>query len=141
MKNNYDFKVRWGDTDAAGIVYYPNFYKWMDEATHEYLAAIGFPSSILFKEQQIGCPILEANCQFKQSLLFEDNVRIQSSVQEIKNKVFKISHLFFKGEFCIASGYEVRAWTSFKDTPKAQPIPDEVKEKMLMLEADIQVKA
>ena len=36
---DYSFKVRWGDTDAAGIVFYPNFYKWMDEATHEFLAS------------------------------------------------------------------------------------------------------
>lgn len=27
----YRVKVHWGDTDAAGIVFYPNYYKWMDE--------------------------------------------------------------------------------------------------------------
>ncbi|MCM3160628.1 thioesterase family protein [Metabacillus litoralis] len=139
MKNNYDFKVRWGDTDAAGIVFYPNFYKWMDEATHEYLSAIGYPSSKLIQEQQIGCPILEANCQFKQPLLFEDSVRVQSTVQEIQNKVFKISHVFLRGEKEIAKGYEVRAWTSFKEKPKAQPIPEEVRAKMLQPDQTVEV--
>ncbi|HZH58815.1 MAG TPA: thioesterase family protein [Metabacillus sp.] len=139
MKSNYGFKVRWGDTDAAGIVFYPNFYKWMDEATHEYLTAIGFSSSKLFKEQQVGCPILEANCQFKQPLLFEDNVEVQSTVQEIQNKVFKISHVFLKGDIKVASGYEVRAWSSFKEKPKAQPIPEEVREKMLPLDQPMEV--
>jgi acyl-CoA thioester hydrolase len=33
-KFHYIFKVEWGDTDAAGIVYSPNDYKWMDQATH-----------------------------------------------------------------------------------------------------------
>ncbi len=125
----YPFRVRWGDTDAAGIVFYPNFYKWMDEATHEYFSAIGLPTSTLYSEQQIATPLLEANCQFKSPLLFEDDVIVRSSVVELHQKVFKISHRFFKNEKMVAEGYEVRAWTSFKEKAKAYPIPDEVREK------------
>jgi 4-hydroxybenzoyl-CoA thioesterase len=127
----YSFKVRWGDTDAAGIVFYPNFYKWMDEATHEFLAAIGFSTTFLLTEHQTATPLLEANCQFKSPLLFEDEVILQSEVVEMKQKVFKISHKFFKGEKLVAEGYGVRAWTSFKEKPKAYPIPDQVREKMM----------
>jgi acyl-CoA thioester hydrolase len=131
MVVEYLFRVRWGDTDAAGIVFYPNFYKWMDEATHEFLAYIGFPSSTLYVEQKVGVPLLEAHCQFKSPLLFEDRVIVRSQVVEIQNKVFKISHRFFKDEKMVAEGYEVRAWTSFKQKPKAFPIPDTVREKMM----------
>ncbi len=131
MKNKYEFQVRWGDTDAAGIVFYPNFYKWMDEATHEYHNAIGFPSSKLFADQQIGAPILEANCLFKKPLFFEDKVVVNSFVEELHNKVFKIKHAFVKGGEVVAEGYELRAWTSFKEKPKAQTIPSEIREKMM----------
>ena len=65
----YSFKVRWGDTDAAGIVFYPNFYKWMDEATHEFLAAIGFSTTFLLTEHQTATPLLEANCQLEPVIL------------------------------------------------------------------------
>ena len=128
---DYSFKVKWGDTDAAGIVFYPNFYKWMDEATHEFFAAIGLPTSVLYAEQQVSVPLLEANCQFKSPLLFEDHVTVRSTVVELHQKVFKISHRFFKNEKIVAEGYEVRAWTSFKEKPKAHPIPNEVREKMM----------
>ena len=127
----YSFKVRWGDTDAAGIVFYPNFYKWMDEATHEFLAAIGFSTTFILREHQTATPLLEANCQFKSPLFFEDEVIVQSEVVEMKQKVFKISHKFFKDEKLVAEGYGVRAWTSFKEKPKAYPIPDQVREKMM----------
>jgi 4-hydroxybenzoyl-CoA thioesterase len=126
----YPLKVRWGDTDAAGIVFYPNFYKWMDEATHEYFTAIGFPTSTLYTEEQIATPLLEANCQFKSPLFFEDNVTVRSSVVELRQKVFKISHQFVRDEKIVAEGYEFRAWTSFKEKPKACPIPDKIREKM-----------
>ena len=28
--NRYSIRVDWGDCDPAGIVFYPNFYRWMD---------------------------------------------------------------------------------------------------------------
>jgi 4-hydroxybenzoyl-CoA thioesterase len=131
MRTEYLFQVQWGDTDAAGIVFYPNFYKWMDEATHDYLKQIGYPSSKLFAELKIGVPLLEANCVFKKPLLFEDSVVIQSFVEELYNKVFKIKHVFIRGDQIVAEGYGVRAWTSFEGKPKAHPIPDDIRMTML----------
>ncbi|KWW11019.1 4-hydroxybenzoyl-CoA thioesterase [Peribacillus simplex] len=131
MIAEFRFGVRWGDTDAAGIVFYPNFYKWMDDATHEFLSAIGYPTSTLYAEQQVNVPLLEANCQFKSPLFFEDRVTVRSAVVELHQKVFKINHEFFKDEKLVAEGFEIRAWTSFKEKPKSYPIPDEVREKMM----------
>lgn len=129
---DYSFKVTWGDIDAAGIVFYPNFYKWMNEATHEFLGKIGWSVSALFEKERISVPLLETHCEFKSPLLFEDVVTIRSSVVEVRNKVFKMRHKFYRDEQLIAEGYEVRAWTLFKDQPKAQPIPDNLREKMLL---------
>jgi 4-hydroxybenzoyl-CoA thioesterase len=124
----YLYKVKWGDTDAAGIVYYPNFYKWMDQSTHELFGSLGFPSSKLFAEEKIGFPLLEAHCEFKSPALFEDTLRIVTSVKEIRNKVFKLVHEFYRGETLLANGYEVRAWTTFVlKKPKAVPIPENMR--------------
>ena len=134
MIYNYEFTVRWGDTDAAGIVFYPNFYKWMNEATHEFFSAIGFPASKLFTKEHIGVPLLETHCVHKSPLFFEDKVILRTSVEEVRNKVFKMSHQFFVEDRVIAEGYEIRAWTSFKEKPKALPIPNELREIMLSQE-------
>lgn len=128
--HQYKFKVRWGDTDAAGIVFTPNFYKWMDEATHEYLAELIKPSSKLFAEDRLALPILEAFCQFKKPLLFEDDVIIETTVLNIQNKTFKLKHVFKKDQEIMAIGYMVRAWTSFSEKPKAVSIPPEVVERL-----------
>lgn len=128
--HKYKFTVRWGDTDAAGIVFTPNFYKWMDEATHEYLAEIIKPSSKLYNEDKLTIPILEAFCQFKKPLLFEDEVIIETTVLNIQNKTFKLKHSFIKKGEEIANGYMVRAWTSFINKPKAVPIPEEIVKKL-----------
>jgi len=128
----YTFTVKWGDTDGAGIVFFPNFYKWMDEATHDFFNQIGFKSSKLYEEHKIGFPILESKCEFKTPLLFEDEVTVVSTISELHDKVFKLDHDFYKNGMKVAGGYTLRAWTSFSGPkPKAVQIPKEVREAML----------
>ncbi len=127
----YTFEVKWGDTDAAAIVFYPNFYKWMNEASHHYFAEIGYKPSKLFEEEKVGMPLLEATCQFKTPLLFEDIVTVYSTISEVRNKVIMMEHVFKREETVVATGKEVRAWTSFEGTPKAIPVPEKLREKAL----------
>lgn len=129
--STYEFQVKWGDTDAAGIVYYPNFYSWMDEATHHFFSKLGHPTSKLFTVNQIGIPLLEAHCSFRIPLFHEDVVQVQTEAIEIRNKVFKLTHQFRRNNEVIAEGYELRAWASLAgDKPKAESIPNELKAKM-----------
>ncbi|MGE7544412.1 acyl-CoA thioesterase [Sporosarcina newyorkensis] len=129
----YELSVQWGDTDAAGIVYYPNYYKWMDQATHNFFKSIEFATSRLMKEEQIGLPLLETRCNFFQPLVFEDPFIISTTVIEIRDKVFQLSHRFYKESELVAEGSEVRAWTSFEgNKPKAVSIPGVVREKMVI---------
>lgn len=129
--SEYRFKVKWGDTDAAGIVFYPNYYKWMDEATHEMFDQLGHPSHKLFTDEKVGFPILEAHCQFFAPSFFADPITVVSRVVEIKNKVFKVEHTFLSDGQTRAEGYEIRAWTIIeKEKPKAVPIPEEMRTKL-----------
>lgn len=125
---DYPFEVKWGDTDAAGIVFFPNFYKWMNEATHHFFKKIGHDCATLLREEKISVPLLEAKCQFKTPLFFEDQVTIHSTIREVRNKVIIIDHVFERDSEKIAEGYEIRAWTSFEGKPKAVLIPDNVRE-------------
>lgn len=140
MKHAYTFKVTWGDTDAAGIVFYPNYYKWMDQATAELFAHAGYPISKLFGEEKTGLPLLETFCQFRSPSYFEDLIEVQSTVVEVKEKIFKVEHVFRKDGQVIASGYELRAYTSFSGSqPKAVPIPDPIRE-LMTASHDVSVK-
>ncbi|KOS68824.1 4-hydroxybenzoyl-CoA thioesterase [Lysinibacillus contaminans] len=131
MAVDYSFKVRFGDTDAVAIVFFPNFYRWMDEATHEFFTELGHPTSELLSIEKISTPLLDSKCEFKTPLFFEDEVIVKTEVAEIHNKVFKLSHTFYRGETLVAEGYTLRAWTSFKGQPKAFEIPDYIRKKLI----------
>lgn len=128
FKNEWQFKVRFGDTDAAGIVYYPNFYRWMDQGFQELFTKMGFPLSKLFSVK-LGTPLVETHCQFRSPLYFDDMVNLVSVVTEVKNKVIKVENEFFHGNVLVANGYEIRAWVNLSDGKlKAQPIPEEIRQ-------------
>ncbi|ARK29904.1 acyl-CoA thioesterase [Halalkalibacter krulwichiae] len=128
-KIDYQFKVNFGDTDAAGIVFYPNYYRWMDQATHHFFTTLGFPTSTLIRDEKVGTPIIESKCNFKFPLFFDDEVTIESTMTEMKEKVFTIEHVFLKDGNKIAGGYEVRAWCDISgERPKAIAIPNEVRD-------------
>ena len=126
----YTVRVQWGDTDAAGIVFFPNYYKWMDEATHALFSEIGFPTDKLLREY-IAIPLLETYCLFKKAVTYNVDLTVQTSVEFVKDKVFKISYRFYLDGELMAEGYGVRAWTSTEGKLKAVPIPEQIRELLL----------
>lgn len=111
---------------------FTNFYKWMDEATGELFHSLGYSLSQLFVEEKMAMPLLETHCVFKSPAFFEDLLRVETKVLELRDKVLKLGHEFYRGETLLASGYEVRAWTTFaQGKPKAISIPDSVREALI----------
>ena len=60
------FTVEFGDCDPAGIVFYPNFFRWMDAASLHYFRAAGVPPWRDFEAQRgiIGTPLVDASARF-----------------------------------------------------------------------------
>jgi acyl-CoA thioester hydrolase len=46
-------RVYYEDTDAAGVVYYANYLKFMERARTEWLAALGFPLAAFEREHGV----------------------------------------------------------------------------------------
>jgi acyl-CoA thioester hydrolase len=53
-------RVYYEDTDAAGVVYYANYLKFMERARTEWLAALGFPLAAF--ERQYGATFVVHRC-------------------------------------------------------------------------------
>jgi acyl-CoA thioester hydrolase len=126
----HTFQVRFGDTDAFGC--HPNYYQWMDQATHEFFRSIGCSSVNMFEEKRIGIPLLETYCQFFLHANFGDTIEVISEIEKVYNKVFKINHTFYRNGTKLAEGSELRVWTDFShEEPRALPIPDDIRELLL----------
>ena len=50
-------KVRWSESDPAGIVFYPRFFEWFDLGTEALFESLGLPWTEMFPAERIvACP-------------------------------------------------------------------------------------
>ena len=135
FSSRYEITVEWGDCDPAGIVYYPSYFRWCDQATYRLFLAAGLKrddvSSGQWKE---GTPLVRAECSFRRPSQHGEKLVIESQVARFGGSSFSVSHIFrdAAGEVA-AEGSETRIWAR-KDgdarSLKSVPIPDEVRRRL-----------
>ncbi len=77
-------RVEFCETDMAGIVHFSNFYKWMEQAEHEFFRSLGL--TIVNHQSDgmtIGWPRVSANCRFESPAKYEDVITVRLTVQRI----------------------------------------------------------
>ena len=66
------------DTDAAGIVYYVNYLKFMERARTEYLRHIGFGHYLLTEDYLF--VVRKAQINYKQPAKMDDELRVTAQI-------------------------------------------------------------
>ncbi|MFB4162434.1 acyl-CoA thioesterase [Alteribacillus sp. JSM 102045] len=49
-KSELQVRVNFGETDGFGIVYYPNYFRWFDNATYHFFREMDVPLHELLKK-------------------------------------------------------------------------------------------
>jgi 4-hydroxybenzoyl-CoA thioesterase len=124
----YSVDVQFGDCDPAGIVFFPNYSRWMDAASHHYFKACGLPAWRAMTDLPgcIGPPILEMQTRFLTSVTDGERIEIHTTVEEWRGKVFIQLHRVMRGEELICEARATRALCVRDDSGrlKAVPVPD-----------------
>jgi acyl-CoA thioester hydrolase len=99
-------RVRFGDTDPYGIVYFVSYFRYIHRAIEEFLRACGFRPEETFKNtgEGFGLPIVEAWGRFRRPSRYGDLLRVETRVQEIRAKA-----IIFRFEFFPETGEELLA--------------------------------
>ena len=129
----YEVEVMFGDCDPAGIVFFPNFSKWMDASSLNFFVKCGVPTwRDLYKTTGIiGTPLLEINTRFISPATYGERLRVHTSIQEWRSKVFIQKHIVTRGDTLICEGTETRAFCiRHPDNPdgiKAVAVPADIR--------------
>lgn len=132
-----EIEIDWADCDPAGIVFYPQFFRMMNLGTHKMFEHGGIAfHEMTRKYGTTGVPMLDVQSTFKSPARFGDKVRLETSVEEWRDKTFVVRHVMRLGERVVFEAREVRVWAKKDDSApnglRAAPIPAEIK---AMLEA------
>lgn len=133
----FSVAVQFGDCDPAGIVFFPNFSRWMDAASLSFFMQCGLPPwrELVKTRGIVGTPLLEINTKFFKTVTYGETITITTHVEEWRNKVFVQLHRVTRagpdGEDLVCEGREVRAFTQRDaDNPdrlRAMPVPEDIR--------------
>lgn len=128
----YTVNVEFGDCDPAGIVWFPNFFRWLDAASRHYFITCGVPRWETTRDSLgiIGTPLVNTQTRFVQSATYGDTLAIHVSVREWRRKSFVQTYEVRRGEALILACEEVRVFAAQReDGPglRALPVPSEIR--------------
>jgi 1,4-dihydroxy-2-naphthoyl-CoA hydrolase len=76
MAFTYRRTIRFADTDAAGVVFFPNYFAICHEAYEESLAAEGVELQSFFGENAVGVPISKSQAEYLRPLACGDKISV-----------------------------------------------------------------
>ncbi|HEX5783427.1 MAG TPA: acyl-CoA thioesterase [Burkholderiaceae bacterium] len=129
----YEVEVMFGDCDPAGIVFFPNFHKWMDASSLNFFAQCGVPPwrELIKTRGIVGTPLLENHVKFSRPATYGERLQVHTSVIEWRDKVFIHKHVVKRGDEVLCEGEETRAFVIHPpenpDRIKAIPVPEDIK--------------
>ena len=95
-------RVQFYETDAAGIVHFSWFFRYMEEAEHALWREAGL--SIHPGGSEIGWPRVATSFEFKRPLRFEDEFDVHLRIAEITRRTMRYACRIAQGDATIATG-------------------------------------
>lgn len=132
-ETTYAVTVQFGDCDPAGIVFYPNFQRWMDAASLAFFMACGVPPwrELVKTRGIVGTPLLEIQTRFVTAATYAQELIITTHVQEWRRRVFVQKHVVRRGDTLICEGTETRAFVRRDDNDpdrlRAIEVPEDIR--------------
>lgn len=126
-----NLRIEWGQCDPAGIVFYPHYLMMFDSAAGELFRRTGLsPVEMRQKYGIVGMPLVEQSARFLIPCRFDDEIVLESDVEEWGRSSFKIRHRLLKDGTLAVEGFEKRVWaTADPASPgkiKAERVPAEI---------------
>jgi YbgC/YbaW family acyl-CoA thioester hydrolase len=87
-------RVEFSETDAAGIVHYSNYFRYMETAEHGFFRSLGLSVMMDHLTPPIGFPRVHAECDYLAPLRFEDLVEVHLLVRDKRPKALSFAFRF-----------------------------------------------
>jgi acyl-CoA thioester hydrolase len=118
-----NIRVRYGETDQMGVVYYGNYFTWFEVGRVELCRHLGIDYKKMEEEDDCFIVVAEANCRYKRPARFDDLLTIRTRVVDSHRRTIKFAYEIHKTESgeVIATGETVHVICDRLGRPKSLP--------------------
>ncbi len=82
MEIEINLRVRYGETDKMGVVYYARYLDWFEVGRTELCRSLGMPYAE-FERRGIFMPAVESWCRYKSPAFYDDLLTLKVGVEEL----------------------------------------------------------
>jgi len=122
-------RVRYAETDQMGVVYYANYFVWMEMGRSALCKEFGFTYKEM-EEKGYMLPVVKAFAKYIKPCYYEDEIVIEAAVTSLSRAGMTFGHKIYRGHNeLVSEGFTEHACVS-KETSRIIAIPDFYKEKI-----------
>lgn len=125
-------KIRFHQTDAAGILFYGNVFYLVHDAYEELLAEFS-PGRDYFTDPEFVIPIVHCESDFNEVMLTGEEVTIKVFTAAIKNSSFKLEYEIYGAKDNLKAVVRTVHVFIRKDNLAKTEIPEMLREKLMLL--------
>ena len=124
-------RVRWGDVDAARIIFYGAYIRFFEIAETELFRAVGLHYGKMFDEMKIWLPRVHLECDFHRVARLDDLLEVSVYVGRFGTKSMRLNFEVRRRstEELVATAHFVLA-AVHQETFETVPVPTELREKL-----------
>ena len=124
-------RVRWGDVDAARIIFYGAYIRFFEFAETELFRAVGLPYGVMFDELDIWLPRAHLECDFRRAAQLDDLLEVSVYVGRIGTKSLRLNfEVRRKGEDELVAEAHFILVAVRRNTFETVPVPEELKQRL-----------
>jgi len=130
-KYTIEERVRWGDVDAASIIFYGAYIRFFEFAETELFRAVGLPYNVMFDELDVWLPRVHLECDFHHAAQLDDLLEVSVYVGRFGNKSMRLDfEVRRKGDTLVIADAHFVLVAVRRDTFETVPIPAELRERL-----------
>ncbi len=124
-------RVRWGDVDAARIIFYGAYIRFFEFAETELFRSVGLPYSVMFDELDVWLPRVHLECDFHHAAQLDDLLEVSVYVGRFGTKSMRLNfEVRRKGEDLLIAHAHFVLTSVRRDTFETVPIPEELRARL-----------
>ncbi|HEX8502420.1 MAG TPA: thioesterase family protein [Pyrinomonadaceae bacterium] len=130
-KYSIEERVRWGDVDAARIIFYGAYIRFFEFAETELFRAVGLPYGVMFDELDVWLPRAHLECDFRRAAQLDDLLEVCVYVGRVGSKSLRLNFEVRRSgtDEMVAEAHFVLVAVR-RNTFESVPVPDELKRRL-----------
>ena len=121
MKHRFELRVYYEDTDFAGVVYYANYFKFIERARTEFMRSLGIDQKRLRAETGLAFAVRSLEAEYLKPAKFDDELTVITSLEELTGARAALKQDVFRGDDRLFSSRVTVACISESGNPRRFP--------------------